>query len=240
VDVETILNPPQIEVQWPSSGISEPIPDESALWAGIKAGVSTFFSSAGMMAYDFANHATLGSLDSERYNDQVNAQGERLYNVAKNLGYSDESIAKGYGLAQALAGEVVGTNVLAEAGTGYDLGANAMLDGWERAQKAAVGTSQVAFTSAGVLKITGVNPKLTSTKFPSNPQQFNPTGLVRHEYNNGKIIKWINPKTNKALYEWNADEKGGHYHITPDGKHRIPHPDTNDTHIKPGTVIPHP
>jgi hypothetical protein len=131
----------------------------------MKAGVSTFFSSAGMMIYDFGNHLTLGSLDSERYNAQVESQGERLYNVAKNLGYSDESIANGYGLTQALVGEVVGTNALAEAGTGYDLGNNTMLDGWQRAQKAAMGTSQVAFTSAGVLRITGVNPKLTSENF---------------------------------------------------------------------------
>jgi hypothetical protein len=134
----------------------------------MKAGVSTFFSSAGMMVYDFANHLTLGSLDSERYNAQVESQGERLYNVAKNLGYSDESIAKGYGLAQALAGEVVGTNALAEAGTGYDLGNNTMLDGWERAAKAAIGTSQAAGTVASGLKVTGLNPSLTKGQLPKN------------------------------------------------------------------------
>ncbi|HEY8401847.1 MAG TPA: RHS repeat-associated core domain-containing protein, partial [Cytophagaceae bacterium] len=74
--------------------------------------------------------------------------------------------------------------------------------------------------------------------FPKDPRNFNPKGLIRREYNNGKIIKWHDPKTGKAVYEWNADAAGGHYHITPDGKHRIPHPDTKDTHIKPGQWIP--
>jgi hypothetical protein len=115
------------------------------LWAGTKA----FFGSLKTTAYDIGNHLTFGKiLDSERYNDQVNAQGERLYNVAKNLGYSDNSIANGYGLAQVLAGEIVGTNNLAESVTGYDLGRNIMLDGSERAEKAASGVAQVAGTLA--------------------------------------------------------------------------------------------
>jgi len=48
----------------------------------------------------------------------------------------------------------------------------------------------------------------------------------------------LDPETNKALYEWNADAQDGHYHITPDGKARIPHPDLGDTHIPPGSIIP--
>jgi len=75
--------------------------------------------------------------------------------------------------------------------------------------------------------------------FPEDPKSFNPEGLIRKEYNNGKIIKWHDPKTGKAIYEWNADPiYGDHYHITPDGKNRIPHPDTGDIHIKPGERIP--
>jgi hypothetical protein len=172
VNVGSILDAafPEPEITQPvstpiaGSGIGKAIPDESWWYAGLKAGVGTFIHGAGTMAYDFANHVSVGSIDSERYNDQVNAQGERLYNVAKNLGYSDASIANGYGLAQAVAGEAFGTNALAEAGTGYDLGTNTTLDGWERAQKAAQGTAQVAGTLAGAFKATGVNPRLTGTK----------------------------------------------------------------------------
>jgi hypothetical protein len=121
------------------------------LWAETKA----FFGSLATSAYDLGNHLTFGKvLDSERYNDQVNAQGERLYNVAKNLGYSDNSIANGAGLAQALASEVVGTNNLAKAVAGYDLGTNTILDGWERAEKAVTGTAQVAGTLATGLSVT--------------------------------------------------------------------------------------
>jgi hypothetical protein len=57
-------------------------------------------------------------------------------------------------LAQGLAGEIVGTNALAEAGTGYDLGENKMLDGWERAEKGATGVAQVAGTLASGLTAT--------------------------------------------------------------------------------------
>ncbi|KRQ86779.1 tRNA nuclease WapA precursor [Caloramator mitchellensis] len=75
--------------------------------------------------------------------------------------------------------------------------------------------------------------------FPQDPNKFNPKGLIRKEYNKGKIIKWHDPTTGKAIYEWNADAKyGDHYHYTPDGKNRMPHPDTGDTHIKPGQRIP--
>jgi len=85
----------------------------------------------------------------------------------------------------------------------------------------------------------GANKGTSKTVFPEDPKTFNPDGLVRKEYNNGKIIKWHDPKTGKAVYEWNADPKyGNHYHVTPDGKNRIPHPDTGDTHIRPGESVP--
>ena len=77
------------------------------------------------------------------------------------------------------------------------------------------------------------------TVFPKNPADFNPSGLIKKEYNNGKIIKWQDPKTGKSVYEWNADAKyGNHYHYTPDGKNRAVHPDTGDTHINPGDSVP--
>ncbi|MDR1963126.1 MAG: HINT domain-containing protein [Planctomycetaceae bacterium] len=127
------------------SGVGNPLPSESAWWAGTKA----FFGSLGNSFFDMGNHLTFGTLDSERYHEQVQTQGERLYNISKNLGYSDESIAKGYGLAQGLAGEVVGTNNLAEGITGYDLGENRTLDGWERAEKLATGGIQAMETVLG-------------------------------------------------------------------------------------------
>ncbi|MDR2761491.1 MAG: hypothetical protein LBB88_02685, partial [Planctomycetaceae bacterium] len=118
------------------------------------AGVKAFFGTLGSELFGVANQLTFGLLDSEQYALQVEAQGERLYNISRNLGYSDESIASGVGLGQALVGELVGTNALAEAGVGYDLGNNTMLDGMERIEKAIVGTSQVAGTLAAGLSVT--------------------------------------------------------------------------------------
>jgi hypothetical protein len=123
--------------------------------------VKAFFGTLGSELFGISNQLTFGLLDSEQYALQVEAQGERLYNISRNLGYSDESIASGVGLGQALVGELVGTNALAEAGVGYDLGRNEMLDNWERAEKAIMGTAQIAATFAAGLKITGVNPRIT-------------------------------------------------------------------------------
>ncbi len=77
--------------------------------------------------------------------------------------------------------------------------------------------------------------------FPVSPNDFNPSGLERKNYKNGDIIKWHDPKTGKAVYEWNKDIKyGDHYHLTPDGKNRMEHPETGDTHFRPGDSIPEP
>ncbi|MBI6871803.1 RHS repeat-associated core domain-containing protein [Clostridium aciditolerans] len=85
----------------------------------------------------------------------------------------------------------------------------------------------------------GVNG--VSKTFPKNPHDFNPIGLKKLEFNtkaNGRIIKWLDD-TKKALFEWNEDlQYGEHYHITPDGENRIPHPTTENTHILPGDPIP--
>lgn len=42
--------------------------------------------------------------------------------------------------------------------------------------------------------------------FPENPNDFNPVGMTKHSYNQGRIIKW--GYTDKiAIFEWNEDEK---------------------------------
>lgn len=78
---------------------------------------------------------------------------------------------------------------------------------------------------------------------PTDPTDFNPNGLLKQEYNNGKIIKWheVNPdgSKGKAIFEWNDDPKyGDHFHITPDGKNRYVNPLTDDTHLYPGDLLP--
>ena len=81
----------------------------------------------------------------------------------------------------------------------------------------------------------------TPTKDPAhftiNPHEFKPNGLTEVEYpgtKNGKIIKWIDPKTSVPVFEWDEDPKfGPHYHILIDGKH------TGD-HYLPGMVVPEP
>ncbi|GHT14311.1 hypothetical protein FACS1894170_11220 [Planctomycetales bacterium] len=160
---------PEIEVPETAapilSNITTPSMNDSWWWAGTKA----FFGSLGTSFYDAGNHLSFGSLDSQRYDAQVDASGERLYNVAKNLGYSDKSIAGGLGLAQALAGEVVGTNNLAEGIAGYDLGTNTLLDDEERFGKIAQGTGQIAGTLAIGVKL----PAETSL-----PKNLNYSGTV--------------------------------------------------------------
>ena len=77
--------------------------------------------------------------------------------------------------------------------------------------------------------------------FPENPDEFNPDGLVKKEWDtpNGKVVKWLNPDTGKSEYEWNEDLKhGAHYHKTPDGNNREEHPDTGNAHMYPGDSVP--
>ncbi|MRN53615.1 hypothetical protein [Paenibacillus monticola] len=65
--------------------------------------------------------------------------------------------------------------------------------------------------------------------FPESPNDFNPAGLVGKNYKNGDIIKWNDPETGQAVYEWNKDVKyGDHFHLTPDGKNRMEHPETGE------------
>ena len=87
--------------------------------------------------------------------------------------------------------------------------------------------------------------RLTQTKkqpivFPINPYRFNPKGLTMEVYpgtDNGAIIKWKN-SIGVAKFEWNEDfENGAHYHITPNGSHKI---GIGKMHFKPLTKIPEP
>lgn len=85
-------------------------------------------------------------------------------------------------------------------------------------------------------EVTTVPPK-NQAYFTESPYAFNPSGLIRKEFpgtKNGKIIKWFDPNTKKAIFEWDEDlEYGPHYHILIDGKH------VGD-HIKPKTPVPEP
>lgn len=105
---------------------------------------------------------------------------------------------------------------------------------------AASAGSQVTKQSSKISKAVNGSKKVINT-FPKNPNEFNPSGLKKLEINtntNGRIIKWIGD-SKKALFEWNEDlQYGEHYHITPDGKNRILHPITGNTHINPGDSIP--
>ena len=59
--------------------------------------------------------------------------------------------------------------------------------------------------------------------FPENPDDFNPRGLIRADYpgtSTGKIIKWADPVTKIAVFEWDEDlKRTPHYHILINGKH---------------------
>ena len=75
--------------------------------------------------------------------------------------------------------------------------------------------------------------------FPENPDDFNPEGLIRDDYNtkNGLIVKWKDPETGEAKYEWDEDKKhGSHYHKLKNGNTRIAD-ENGETHIQPGTEV---
>ena len=78
--------------------------------------------------------------------------------------------------------------------------------------------------------------------YPSNPNDFNPNGLVKKVYvepgtgRNGGIIKWEIPGTKLAVFEWNEDYKyGPHYHVM--------NPETGNAHtnhLYAGDIIEYP
>ena len=112
---------------------------------------------------------------------------------------------------------------------------------WANSTAAATGSKVVTTATAVTVEVAnqaaGLVGVQNSNIFPNNPYDFNPEGLIRHEYKNGEIIKWMD-KNNKAIYEWNKDSiYGNHYHFTPDGKNRVPGIN-GDTHLWPGDIIP--
>ena len=86
-----------------------------------------------------------------------------------------------------------------------------------------------------------ISKKISSMEkgvFPSDPAEFNPPGLQKIgpiNTRNGKIIKWIDPKTRKAKYEWDEDlQHGSHYHkLGEDGNTRVAN-ENGETHLHAG------
>ena len=81
--------------------------------------------------------------------------------------------------------------------------------------------------------------------FPENPNDFNPIGMVRSDYNtpNGLVIKWgYSSKT--TVFEWNEDlNMGEHYHcLLPEwnNKHSKSGKAKDVIHYYPGELIPEP
>ena len=66
-------------------------------------------------------------------------------------------------------------------------------------------------------------PNKNPVYFPEDPNDFNPIGMVRNEYNtpNGLVIKWGYTKKS-TVFEWNEDLKNGeHYHcLLPEWKNQ--------------------
>ena len=86
-----------------------------------------------------------------------------------------------------------------------------------------------------------ISKKISSMEkgvFPSDPAEFNPPRLQKIgpiNTRNGKIIKWIDPKTRKAKYEWDEDlQHGSHYHkLGEDGNTRVAN-ENGETHLHAG------
>ena len=75
-------------------------------------------------------------------------------------------------------------------------------------------------------------------KFPVNPNDFNPKGLVKREYKNGEIINgMIQIQEKRYMNGIKILNNGDHYHYTPDGKTRMPN-DLGETHLKAGDIVP--
>ena len=76
--------------------------------------------------------------------------------------------------------------------------------------------------------------------FPQNPYAFKPRGLLLTTYpggKNGRIIKWHDPVSGAAVFEWDEDFKyGSHYHVMLiewDSKH-------DGSHYRAGDLVPEP
>ena len=92
--------------------------------------------------------------------------------------------------------------------------------------------------------LTPNNNQGDANKFPEDPYQFNPKGLLMNEYlgsDNGRIIKWKDPITGIAVFEWDEDfNHGPHYHVMKiewDGKHIGPHLHAGDKVPEPWATM---
>ncbi len=89
-------------------------------------------------------------------------------------------------------------------------------------------------------------PKIFPKKpvyFTLDPNDFNPAGMTKYSYNQGKIIKWgYTEKT--TIFEWNEDDKyGDHYHcMLPEWNNR--HSESGKAkdvvHYYAGQIVPEP
>ena len=83
-------------------------------------------------------------------------------------------------------------------------------------------------------------PSYKQAFFTANPYAFTPSGLIMLQIPgsyNGRIIKWLDPITRVAVFEWDEDWKyGPHYHVMkPEWDN-----DHMGIHYLPGTPVPEP
>jgi hypothetical protein len=101
-----------------------------------------------------------GVFDPENFDQQFQSQTDRIVNVSTTFESNNGTLRPGYVVPQVFLGELTGTNFIAEAGIGYDLGNNEFLDTTERIEKGALGISQVAGTLSSGISITRNIPRI--------------------------------------------------------------------------------
>jgi hypothetical protein len=116
---------------------------EMPWWEGTKAFGASLWGSTGGAVYSIAT------------GEAGTALGNRAVAIVENqTGQAFTGTASDYAtFGRAVAGDMVGTNQIAEAGVGYDLATQQQLTTEERIQRGAAGTAAVAFTVAGGLEM---------------------------------------------------------------------------------------
>ena len=116
---------------------------ESPWWEGTKAFGASLWGSTGGAVYSIAT------------GEAGTALGNRAVAIVENqTGQAFTGTASDYAtFGRAVAGDMVGTNQIAEAGVGYDLATQQQLPTEERIRRGAAGTAAVAFTVAGGLEM---------------------------------------------------------------------------------------
>ena len=97
-------------------------------------------------------------------------------------------------------------------------------------------TTSNKLKSQSVAKVESITKKAKkSVIFPADPNMFNPIGLVkvvRPGTKNGKLISWMDPITNVAVFRWDENisyPNGPHYHVV-----------GQSTHYYAGDLVPEP